>query len=273
MRKDPMQERRDAIFSFIVKSYIETAEPVGSRTISKHSDLDLSPASIRNVMADLEEQGLIAQPHTSAGRVPTDKGYRYFVDRLMRPKELPDKERGWVMSELKKAKSIEGLAEKVSKVISELTESAALIYVRNLKRISFLNYLLEELVEARRLGEFFEEDAQLYVDGAFRVLEQPEFHDFVQMKNLLRALDQKYDFLQILVRDLEQEGIHVHIGKENALGKLENVSLVVKDYYAGKHPIGGIGAVGPTRMDYAKVVSVVNYVADCVTRSMSENKL
>lgn len=273
MQNDPMRQRRDAIFRLIVESYVETAEPVGSRTISKHSDMKLSPASIRNVMSDLEEMGLIKQPHTSAGRVPTDKGYRYYVDSLMRREVLPGKERDWVTSELRKAHSIEGLAEKVSKVISELTENAALIYIRNLKRVSFLNHLLEELVEAQRLGDFFEEDAELFIEGAFRILEQPEFHDFVRMKNLLRAFDQKYDFLKILVDDLKEEGIHVHIGKENALGQLENVSMVVKDYYVGGRPIGGVAAVGPTRMDYPKVVSVVDFVADSVTQLVKEHKL
>src|SRR4051812_12885264 len=97
-------ERCDKIFDVIVTSYIETAEPVGSRTISKRSDLGLSPASIRNVMADLEDQGLLMQPHTSAGRVPTDKGYRYWVDSLMKPEELTREEKEWVLEELSKAR-------------------------------------------------------------------------------------------------------------------------------------------------------------------------
>ena len=262
-----ISDRRDKIFDIIVRSYVETAEPVGSRTISKRSDVDLSPASIRNVMADLEEQGLIAQPHTSAGRVPTDKGYRYYVDRLMAPEKITGKEKDWIHHELSKARTIEGLAERVSKVISELTQTAALLYIKSLKRVSFMTYLLEELVASERLVDFLEEDSELYVEGAFRIFEQPEFQDMRKMRLLLQAFDEKYDFLQIFIKDLEVQGVHIHIGSENALGQFNNISLVVKDCYLGETPIGGVAALGPTRMHYSRVVSIVEYVADSITET------
>ncbi len=268
MKKDDIQSRNDKIFDVIVRSYIDTAEPVGSRTISKRTSIGLSSASIRNVMADLEDEGLLKHPHTSAGRVPTDKGYRYWVDRLMEREELTPAEKKKLHSELAKAKTIEGLAERMSKVISEITENAALIYIKNLKRVSFLTHLLEELVEAQRLAEFFEEDAELFIEGAFRVFEQPEFHDLGKMRLLLQAFDAKDDFEQILLKDLEGEGIHVHIGSENDIHDLEDLSLVVKDYYLGRTPIGGVAVVGPTRMHYPKVVAVVEVVADSVTETM-----
>lgn len=270
MQHSDEHQRQDKVLALIVESYVETAEPVGSRTISKRSDLNLSSASIRNVMADLEEQGLIAQPHTSAGRVPTDKGYRYYVDRLMRRETLPNKEKEWILTELKKAKTVEGLAEKVSKVISELTESAALTYIRNLKRVSFLNYLLEELVEMRKLTDFLEEEPELFIEGAFRMFEQPEFHSALQMRKLLQAFDRKYDFLAILARDLAVEGIHVHIGHENPKGQLGDLSLVVKDCYVQGQSIGGVAAVGPTRMKYKKAVAVVDFVADRVSDAIKK---
>ena len=268
MNADDVTLRRDKVLDIIVRSYIDTAEPVGSRAISRRYDLGLSPASIRNVMADLEEQGLLKQPHTSAGRVPTDKGYRYFVDRLMEPEELSDHEKHWVHTELGKVRTIEGLAEKVSKIIAKLTENAALIYIKNLKRVSFLNYLLEELVEAQKLTNFLEEEPELFIEGVPLVFEQPEFHDLQKMRLLLQAFDEKYNFLQILIRDLEEKGVQVHIGRENALGELVDVSLVVKDCYLGGIAIGGVAVVGPTRMRYSKVVSVVDYVADSVTEAV-----
>lgn len=258
-------ERCDKIFDIIVKSYIETAEPVGSRTISKLSGLGLSPASIRNVMADLEERGLLMQPHTSAGRVPTDKGYRYWVDSLMRPEALGEREKEWVHEELAKARTIDAVAEKVSKIISHLTQNAALIYIKNLKRASFLAQLLEDLDEARNLADEFEDSTGFFIEGTFRVFDQPEFRDLGKMRSLLQAFDEKDDFLQILVRDMGHEGIHVHIGRENAPGELCDVSLVVKDCYFGGIPIGGVAVVGPTRMRYPQVVSVVDFVADTVT--------
>lgn len=268
-KNDPSQSRRDRIFDIIVQSYIETAEPVGSRVLSKRFDLDLSPASIRNVMADLEEQGLLSQPHTSAGRVPTDRGYRYWVDCLMEPEALSGQEKALIQRELEKVRTIEAMAEKLSKIISTLTENAALVYIKNLKKVSFLTHLLEELIEAEKLSDFFEEEPGLFIEGIFRVFEQPEFQDSRKIGPLLRAFDEKYDLLQILVKDLEEEGVQVHIGRENALGdELDNVSLVVKDCYFGNVPIGGVAVVGPTRMRYSKIVSVVDFVADTVTEAV-----
>ncbi len=260
--------RQDKVFEIIVLSYIETAEPVGSRTISRLYEEGLSSASIRNVMADLEEEGFIQQPHTSAGRVPTQKGYRYYVDSLMQREALTKEEEDWILKELHKVKTIEGMAEKVSKVISELTHNAALIYIKNLKRLSFLNYLLEDLIQSERLIDFLEEEPGLFIEGTFRLFEQPEFEDAQKMRLFLQAFDEKCNFLPILLRDLEEEGVHVHIGRENALDKLVDVSLVVKDCYVGRTAIGGIAVVGPTRMRYSKIISVVEFVADTVSEAI-----
>lgn len=269
MDKD-LSSRGNHIFDIIVQAYIETAEPVGSRTISKLPDVGLSSASIRNVMADLEDQGLLAQPHTSAGRVPTDKGYRYWVDRLMKPAELSEEERAWIVEELEKARTIEGMADRVSKIIATLTDNASIIYIKSLKRISFLSQLLDELVRRDTFADFLEEDSELFIEGAFRILEQPEFRDDSErMRTLLRALDEKYEFVRALLSDLEQAGVHVHIGRENTIGRLENVSLVMKDCYYGETPIGGIGVLGPTRMKYPKVVAVVDFVANTMTRAVN----
>jgi transcriptional regulator of heat shock response len=238
--------------------------------LSQDHDLDLSPASIRNVMADLEAAGLLMQPHTSAGRVPTDKGYRYWVDALMEPEELPEREKELIWNELHRERTVAGLVEKVSKIISELTENAAMIYLKNLKRASFLSQLIDELVAGRRIEEFLEEEPELFIDGAFRMFGHPEFQDLEKMRHLLQAFDEKVAFLDILVRDLESEGIHVHIGSENVAGRLGNVSLVVKDCYFGNMPIGGVAVVGPTRMRYSKAVSVVGFVADSLTDAMKK---
>lgn len=261
--------RQDKIFCIVVESYIESAEPVGSRAICKQSDLGLSSASIRNVMADLEERGLLTHPHTSAGRVPTDKGYRYYVDHLMEPHELSAREKSWVVSQIENVRTVEALADKVSKIISTLTENAAMIYVKNLKRISFLTYLLEELIEAEKSADHSEEDSELFIEGIFRIFDQPEFRDSRKISHLLRVFDRKYDFLRILARDLASVGVQVHIGSENPVDELENLSLVVKDYYLRNVPVGGIAVVGPTRMKYPKVVSVVNFIADTVSDAVN----
>ena len=267
MRSEP-NERNNAVLSLIIKSYVDTAEPVGSRTISRNSDLNLSAASIRNVMADLEEQGFLRQPHTSAGRVPTDKGYRYWVDSLMEPEPLTEQEQGLIHAELARARTIEGLADRIGKVLSELTGNAVLTYLKSLKRVSFLNHLLEELVEAEKLADFLEEEPELFIDGASRVFEQPEFQDISRMRALLQAFDHKLALLQVLMRDPEEDVVHVRIGRENEEGVPGDVSLVTKDCYVHHMPIGGIAVVGPTRMRYPKVVSVVAYVADTVSEAV-----
>jgi heat-inducible transcriptional repressor len=267
MRHEASQ-RNDLILDLLVRSYIETAEPIGSRTISKLSDLGLSPASIRNVMADLEDAGFLKQPHTSAGRIPTDHGYRYWVDRLMEPSELKEEEREHIHDELDKARTLDGLMDRVGKVISELTGNAALVYLKSVKRVSFLNHLLEELVEAQRLADFLQDEPGLFIDGTSRIIEQPEFQDIAKMRILLRLFDEKLAFLQALMAEPEDDAVHVRIGSENPADTMADVSLVAKDCHLGRTPIGSVAVVGPTRMDYPKVVSIVDYVAGTVSENM-----
>ncbi len=268
MHRD-LNERKDRIFDLIVTSYIDTAEPVGSRTISRRYDIGLSPASIRNVMSDLEEQGLIEQPHTSAGRVPTDKGYRYWVDCLMEPEALTDKEKRWISDELSRSRTLESLANRVSKVVSEMTGNAGIIFLKHFKRVSFLNYVLRELVEDERLDDFLEEeDAELFIEGIVRILDQPEFQDLGKMRLLLHAFDEKVVFLQVLAKDPGEQGVQVHIGSENEAGDLRDVSIVAKDCFFGGTAIGGVAVVGPTRMKYSKIVSTVDFMADRVSEAV-----
>ena len=267
MRQESYQ-RNDRVLDLIIKSYIESAEPVGSRTISRRSELGLSPASIRNVMADLEEQGLLKQPHTSAGRVPTDQGYRYWVDSLMEPEQLSPQEQDLIRQELAKVRTIEAMAERICKLISELTGNAVVVYLKSLKRVSFVNQLLEELARAQKLADFLEEEPELFIDGTSLVFEQPEFQDIAKMRALLRMFDEKISFLEALLHEPDTEHVHVRIGHENSISSLGEVSLVTKDCHMGRSAIGGVAVVGPTRMRYPKVVSVVDYVADTVSDAL-----
>lgn len=267
MRAEPGQ-RDDLILDLLIKAYIETAEPIGSRTISRQTDIGLSPASIRNVMADLEERGLLKQPHTSAGRIPTDRGYRYWVDRLMQPERLTEEEIEHIHAELSRVRTVEALAERICKVISELTGNAVLVYLKSLKRVSFLNHLLEELVEAQRLAEFLEEEPELFIDGASRMIDQPEFQDIAKMRALLHLFDEKLAFLETFLRAPADDAVHVQIGHENTRQTLGDVSVVSKDCRLGPTPFGSVAVVGPTRMNYPKIVSIVDYVADTISESV-----
>jgi transcriptional regulator of heat shock response len=260
--------RNESILDLVIREYIETAEPIGSRTLSKHTLLGLSAASIRNVMADLEELGFLRQPHTSAGRVPTGLGYRYWVDRLMEPVDLETEEEDRILEEINRARTIEGLADSICRVLSDLTGNAVVVYVKNLKRVSFLNHLLEELIRQQKIEDFFEEETELFMDGALRMLEQPEFQDAVKMKALLRLFHEKVQVLNELLREHEQNTVHVQIGRENEMGIMEDVSVVNKDCMLSQTPIGGVAVVGPIRMNYPKVVSAVDFVADAVSEKM-----
>jgi transcriptional regulator of heat shock response len=268
MRVEP-KERNDKILDLIVQDYIETAEPVGSRTISRRHDLGLSPASIRNVMADLEEDGLICQPHTSAGRVPTDRGYRYWIDALMEPAELTEEEKGRIEQEMSRARTFEALAERLSRTLSEMTENAAVLYVKNLRRVSFVSQMLEELIAEQTIDRFFEEEAELFLEGASRLMSQPEFQDVALMRRMLTAFDDKIELFRVLLKNLQETRVHVHIGSENAPDGFENVSFVTKDCFLGGHPAGGVAVIGPTRIDYSKIISIVEYAADRVSDVMN----
>lgn len=256
------ENRRDEIFRCIVESYIDNAEPVGSRTVSRLYEGHLSPASIRNVMADLEEAGLIHQPHTSAGRVPTDKGYRHYVDTLLSHDEENAVEVPDITGFFREGHDIEDGVERVSRLLADLAGNASLLYVRGLKRISYLDALQEQI---RGLLDEVAGNYRLYVDGTSRVVEQPEFRDAVRISALLRVLEAKQDLADILERDLEAQGVQVHIGREVHCGDLSGISMVVKEYSAGGRPIGCLAVIGPTRMKYERTISVVNKLADSVT--------
>jgi heat-inducible transcriptional repressor len=131
-----------------------------------------------------------------------------------------------------------------------------------------LNHLLEELIQAQKLADFFEEEPELFIDGASRIFAQPEFQDVAKMRALLSAFDEKMSFLHALLRESEGAEVNVRIGHENEMGVFEEISLVTKDCHLGHATIGGVAVVGPTRMDYPKVVSVVDYVADTVSETM-----
>jgi heat-inducible transcriptional repressor len=185
----------------------------------------------------------------------------------MEPEALTEEERALIHDELTKVRTIEAMAERICKLISELTGNAVLVYLKRLKRVSFLNHLLEELVEAHKLADFFEDEPELFIDGASRVFEQPEFQDIAKMRMLLHAFDEKLALLSAMTHVPGEDGVHVRIGRENSVDGLGEVSLVAKDCFASRIPVGSIAVMGPTRMRYSKVVSLVDFVADTVSEA------
>lgn len=341
-----LDNRSKQVLYAVVQSYIETPEPVGSRFITKRFDFGCSSATIRNIMADLEDFGLLSQPHTSAGRVPTDRGYRFFVDSLMvRGKENNNNQLArefmrQFTGKLEKARS------DINEMFSEVTATLSLMsnyvgiavppkpekstfkkldliryrgsrvvallltdegVVKNkvlevdpqltqadLNRIAdFLNteysgYLLDE-IKGNLIGRIKHEKAvwdkliakaieiceqtlsfggdDLFVSDLYDVMNLPDFSNIARIKELSRAMKDKHMILKLLDEFMESEGVKVVIGDENPIEDLRHLSIVTSTYREGDRPMGVIALIGPTRMDYAKAILMVDAVAKCVSKA------
>ncbi|GIM47353.1 heat-inducible transcription repressor HrcA [Collibacillus ludicampi] len=329
-----LTERQQLILRIIVDDYVQSAEPVGSRLISKHIEVSLSPASIRNVMADLEEMGYLEQPHISSGRVPSEKGYRFYVDHLLPPVSVSEEEvRAIRRLLMERIDEMEQVVQQTAQILSSLTNytsivlgpqiyeqtlkhlqliplherSAVAIMVTNTGRVenkkvtvpegisldeirklvAILNEkltgtpiyqikkrLYDEIAhELRRYMEQFEgamdlfnqivktdANERIYLGGTAKILDQPEFRDVEKLRPLLDILEQSKTVVQLLGAN-EEPGIRVRIGQENDVDEFKNCSVISASYAIdGKH-VGAIGVIGPTRMDYARVIKIINHLA------------
>ncbi len=237
MLKDS-KKRQAEVLVIIVRNYVDTAEPVGSRFVARH--LGVSSATIRNVMADLEEAGYITQPHTSAGRIPTDRGYRYYIDSLMRVRNINESVVRSVKEGYNQAmRSLEDVLERTSHLISHLT-----------------NY-----VGVALLSKY----DKLYLDGTSHIIEQPEFKDFRKLYTLLKSLEDKRNILNLLAGDFGDGQLTIHIGKENHYSYMNDCSIVTRGYRIKGKVSGRLGVIGPKRMIYERVIPTVEFLADTVT--------
>jgi len=335
MKHVDMESRRKSILGAVVESYVDTATPVGSRAISQRFRYTISPATIRNVMADLEEMGLIMHPHTSAGRVPTDKGYRFYVDSLLEPKHLTKEEESTINKLIHHSgNDVEYIMQNASKAISIITNVAGMVLTPRLKRsifkhielfniddsrilaviittsgfvknsimdfeehitkqeliriTEFLNselegislgeiksYLTRKLLEERdsfytflkraadilSIPGLFRADDHLHFEGAACIMSHPEFTDVRKAGLFLRACEDKKDLLNLLNEDMEREGIKIHIGKENTDSEMQDCSIITCNYKINGATVGAVAAIGPTRMEYGKVMSVLKYIS------------
>jgi heat-inducible transcriptional repressor len=331
-----LDERKVKILKAIVSNYLETGEPVGSRTISKFTDLNLSSATIRNEMSDLEDMGYICQPHTSAGRIPTDLGYRFYVDSLMEEKVEAETEKGNLLERVDK---MEKMLKQVAKVLAANTNYATLVttpqynntvkfiqlskvdettliavimvdgnIVKNkliktnyelkndevLKFNILLNTFLQgaaledinlELIQTmkQQAGEYAEiletifqgimeaiheaDDLKVYTSGATNMLKYPELVDSESAEKLLGTfedIEDKEDFVKYVEEVISKENsdIQIRIGNENDSDDLKNCSLVTATYKMPEGAKGTIGIIGPKRMDYKKVVTMLKNLTD-----------
>ena len=339
-----MDERKQKILRAIVQDYIATAEPVGSRTISRKFDLGVSPATIRNEMADLEDLGLIEQPHTSAGRIPSDLGYRYFVDYLMDTIDLNKEDKKNINKEMvNRLNEVQEVIEYTGKLISQVTSLTSLVLgpkSRNsvLNRLYFLPYdsgkaimvtvkengsvenniveigqdttpeelqilaniinekisgtrvqdlrkglineIYSELTKKRRmidsmlgiLERMFEDKEtetpeRVYLGGTLNMLNQPEFRDLNKVKSLFSVFEENTKLKDLLQHD--HEGLSVMIGSENPDQVFRDCSVISATYHINGKQIGSIGVLGPTRMDYGKAITIVDYMTKSLTEMLT----
>lgn len=333
---------RRILFAAITE-YVATGEPVGSRTLSRRYGLNLSPATIRNVLADLEDAGFLAQPHTSAGRVPTDKGFRVFVDALLQTREVSAEDRAAIEQRMRAIRpGVDDVMRETGKMLASLTGAAAVVVTprpeeERLTQLRFMplhegellavlisrsgavqnrvvrigrdvdpaelervhNYLAELMRGGRSLLELREKIAEevavergsadrmrdrarqlveaasaptrevgagdaLIVEGQGQLLERPEFADVDKLRGLVRAFEDKQRLLELLDRTIGAGGIQVLIGKESKIGESGDLSVVSAAFGQGGAPTGTLGVIGPTRMDYGKVVPLVTFTARVV---------
>lgn len=342
-----LSDRSRTILRQIVESYLTTGEPVGSRNLSRVLPMTLSPASIRNVMSDLEQLGLIAAPHTSAGRLPTQLGLRLFVDGLLEIGDLTSEERRKIEAQIvtKGQRSIDDVLSEASEMISGLSHCAGVVLaeqqVARLKHIEFVplepgkalvvlvgedqlvenrivtlpqglppsalaeaaNYLnthirgltiaesreyvekelqnskaeldgLTQKVIKAGLAEWsgsFDDRQSLIVRGQSNLLKDLSVQDDLErIRHLFDDLEQKRDLVQLLGLSESADGVRIFIGSENKLFSLSGSSLVVAPFHDDSRKIVGVlGVIGPTRINYARIIPMVDYTAKLVSRLLT----
>lgn len=345
MKSDDLDSRSRNILRQAVRTFIAFGEPVGSRTLAKLNPEGLSSATIRNIMSDLEETGYVFQPHTSAGRVPTDKGYRLYVSTLAQNIGLTRSEQERIGTSLKEAdRDVGALAKQTSRLLSDITDTVSFVIGPDLQQgvlrhIEFLKlaprrvlvvlafqtgqvgnrvietaeeYSTEELQKCARylkdefssltlletreallsrmkemraiynrlvenaltLGKaaFAENLAprDVYLEGVSRMLTKPEFKSNMERAGqLLFLLEQKNQLVDILNACLEGEGLQIVIGSEARVPDFEGISLITARYCFQGRELGSLGIMGPTRMEYAKFIPVVDYMANSLSEAIT----
>jgi heat-inducible transcriptional repressor len=239
-------DRRLEILRAIVDEYVQTQEPVGSKAIAEKNVFGISPATIRNEMALLEEEGLITQPHTSAGRIPTDRGYRLFVDKLATVKPLSNAERRAIETFLSEANDLDQLMKRSAKLLADIT-----------KQVAVVKYPVINDSQGREL---------MAISGTANLARSGDGNS---LSNVLEALEEQVVLLRLL--NDAQQTVHVTIGSEQPDANLQSTSLVTVGYGLETNPLGAVGVLGPTRMDYAGSMAAVSAVARYIGRFITES--
>lgn len=239
-------DRRLEILRAIVDEYVQTQVPVGSKAIAENHALGISPATIRNEMAVLEEEGLITQPHTSAGRIPTDRGYRIFVDKLATVKPLSNAERRAIETFLNGSNDLDDLVKRSAKLLADITKQVA-------------------VVQYPTIGQS-QTGTKMAISGTAHLARSGGTTD---LSMILEALEEQVVLLSLL--NDAHPTVQVTIGSEQKEANLQTTSLVTVGYGFDNNSLGALGVLGPTRMDYSGSISAVSAVARYVGRFITES--
>ncbi len=242
-RQSDIQQRKDRILTIVIDRYIRTIAPVGSQNITEEHDLDVSAATVRNILAELEEEGYLMHPHTSAGRMPTQQGYRYYVDHLMNEIQLLEEEKKRISQEYRRhVNQLEDLMERTSQVVSDLTHYTSIVSIKD--------------------GQGHQH--KIICKGTNYVPGYPDNLDILKIQAILRILEEKERLMAIINRDLEKK-IEIYIGHEMALKEMDSCSLAIS-HFEKDGLKGRIAVLGPTRMQYSHVVSTLDYISQILNR-------
>ncbi|HEY3585657.1 MAG TPA: heat-inducible transcriptional repressor HrcA [Myxococcaceae bacterium] len=340
---EPLSDRARDVLHAIIREYISTGDPVGSQQLARTSGFDVSSATLRNVMADLEELGYLEKPHTSAGRVPTDRAYRFYVDTLIRLRDPNPRDRDLIQRGITSGAPLEDALQGAGRILHFLTRHAGVVvtprptsgtfhrieFVRlregrvlailvdqdgqvhnrpvaldfemsqeELVRASnYLSELLEKLPLEHVRGRIEQELAQdqaaydqlvakalklgllatglpptekVFIEGTGSFLEAPEFADVERMRALFRTLEEKTRLVALLDRVQRAREMQIFIGHESDLSPGGDVSLVATPYGPSDRSLGTVGIIGPTRMNYQRVIPLVQFTAQVLSSALKD---
>jgi len=341
---EELTQREKIILQSLVHNFITAANPVSSERLQKKYNLRISPATIRNVMMDLEEKGLVCQPHAFAGRIPTDKGYRVYVDCLMKPERLSREEKRVIHKDLTEiSPDVDAILQRASHVLGEISkqlgvvlsprfyqgvfEKMELIHVAERRilivltirsglvktimmelnsdisrdKLEEISRVLNERLSGLTLKEIrdsidvrmrdlpqgevefikffvdsadsvfdFEEWEEFYFDGTSNIMSQPEFSQWERIRDIIELLEDKKLIIRLFNRVGTQKKLSITIGEENPDERMKRYSVITAPYSVGE-VTGTLGIIGPTRMRYAKVIPLVDYVAQVLGNVLSSN--
>jgi len=344
---EDLEPRSREVLRQIVLEFVSNGEPVSSRSLAKRGSFGLSPATLRNVMADLEDLGFVAQPHTSGGRVPTDLGYRYFINNLMRSRKLLQIERDEIDGEVGRADEIDDMMHLTSRLAARMSDQVGMVFMPKVNQLimrsvdfipvseskvmcvivgtngvvmnrivdvsavpsrdelaqigryfsgqfgglsleSFVSKLKGELAgeRARQDGrhravidlglraveEVVPLTEELCVEGAMSIINKPEYSDADMLRRIAVVFERKEELSGILNELLNAGGLQILVGSESEFTGNYNASLVVTSYGGSNRPVGLVGVMGPTRMEYARMAPLVDYLARALSRKIEESE-